>query len=809
MRRSKFALSICLILSVVIGLSVLSSCGGGGGSRPVTKPGDEVIITPPGNRAPVVSQAFENVVLPFAPDSQWESEPLGNYFSDPDDDTLRFGVDIDNSNVASVEVSDTGSLIVRARGSGAATITVTATDPDGLSAAESFTVTTTLDNRRPAVARVFENITLTLSDDPSSGHWASGYLDGYFSDPEGGQLTYQWQSGNDSVAVALADDSLQPTATMAGTPPGLVVEAKGAGNATISVTATDRHGATATQRFSVVVIDNRGVVEPPPADHSDTQAGAATIAFGQTVTGDFHSPNDVDWFRLAVTEPSVVDFQLSVPEGTRISIQDLNGNVLASKVAGSPVTTNFGGLVRSARVTPKQDEQVAVGFSLFLSRAILISLGVPPLTVAAVTTWTLYAAAAAVTLYVSHKLSTITVTPGLELSENLEEFFGCRLRREDNNLEYNIDEHCELELQAVSKQNIRVGSTTVGTFSASGTTVLIDMLCTADTVETTVSSEVRILGLKIPGFKWARPVTVPIPIKLNIGRADKEKCRPQKIPGGPELSITSSPGESVSITLTDYIWDPRDGVLTFTQRIVPPGVSIAENGANWTIRIAPDTTVRETAMTLIAVSTKDRNEIPAEFTFKISVGCEAQVVFNDHDIWTPSRAFTSALLQSEYTGDCKNGRANGQGTYVATGIGDSLRYEGEWEDGEPRGQGEWHIKRLLSERHYRGEWQDRRPHGRGTGSIEYFLGGTESYTGEWVDGLPHGRGTWTEQSAGDRYRYVGEFRNGLQHGRGVETNSYANGDRERLEGEFRNDVLWNGTSTWNGDSCRVVNGVWC
>ena len=174
MRRSKFALGICLILSVAVGLSGLSSCGGGGSSRPATKPGDEVIITPPGNRAPVVSRAFENIVLPFAPGSEWESEPLGNYFSDPDDDTLRFSADTDSSQVASVELSNTGLLIVRAQGAGAATITVTATDPDGLSVAQSFRVTTTFDNRSPTAARTFADIALTLSDDdPSSGHWAS------------------------------------------------------------------------------------------------------------------------------------------------------------------------------------------------------------------------------------------------------------------------------------------------------------------------------------------------------------------------------------------------------------------------------------------------------------------------------------------------------------------------------------------------------------------------------------------------------------------------------------------------------------
>ena len=219
MRRSKFALGICLILSVAVGLSGLSSCGGGGGSsRPATKPGDEVIITPPGNRAPVVSRAFENIVLPFAPGSEWESEPLGNYFSDPDDDTLRFSADTDSSQVASVELSNTGLLIVRAQGAGAATITVTATDPDGLSVAQSFRVTTTLDNRSPTAARTFADIALTLSDDDSViGSLGIGLPRRLlFPTPKASPFSVcavtSGGRSDESIAVVSADDGLLPPA---------------------------------------------------------------------------------------------------------------------------------------------------------------------------------------------------------------------------------------------------------------------------------------------------------------------------------------------------------------------------------------------------------------------------------------------------------------------------------------------------------------------------------------------------------------------------------------------------------------------
>ena len=824
MRRSKFALVICLILSVAVGLSGLSSCGGGGGSRPVTKPGDEVIITPPGNRAPVVSRVFESIVLPFALGSQWESEPLDNYFSDPDGDTLGFSADINSSQVASVELSDTGFLIVRAQGSGAATITVSATDPDGLSTAQSFTVTTTLDNRPPTAARTFDDIALTLSDDdPSSGRWASGYLDAYFSDPEGAQLSYEWQSSDESIAVVRADDGLLPPAgTSAGTPLGLVVDAKGAGITMVSVTATDPHGATTSQRFSIVVEDSRGVVGPPPDDQSDTSAGAARIASGETVRADLHSPDDEDWFRLEITEPSAVDIQLLAAPGTEISVLDLDGNVLASRVAPGLAHTSvraLGGLISpqgEPLVSPRGGPLAAVvigGLVVYRTVVVVVRAGprLKPLLSRAVP-YVLGASYAAITLSIIQTARHVSVKAGTKFSQNLVQYFSCLAERKDNNAEISLDEPCNLEIEAVDWASISFNGAEVASFRIEGNLLVGNAECKAIGVTKGIAFVVKIADIGIPGIGLDESITKSAEVTLNVDRSDEDKCRPQKIPDTPELSVSASPAQSVSIRLTDYISDPRDGRLTFTHKGKPPKVTVDNNGSSWTIRISSDAELGEHSMTITATSRKDETPeiLSADFTLRLSIVCYALVTFNDYDRWTPSQSFMSALILSEYTGDCRNGRANGQGRFVATsGLGQSLIYNGQWENGEPRGQGEWHINMILSERHYEGEWQDRRPHGLGTAKIEYINGNTWRYAGEWVDGELHGRGTWTALTDGDRFRYVGEFRNSLQHGRGVETNTYANGDRERLEGEFRNDVLWNGTSTWNGVSCGVVNGVWC
>ena len=196
-----------------------------------------------------------------------------------------------------------------------------------------------------------------------------------------------------------------------------------------------------------------------------------------------------------------------------------------------------------------------------------------------------------------------------------------------------------------------------------------------------------------------------------------------------------------------------------------------------------------------------------KLVFPDTQGCQARVVFNERGFFTPSRYFSTEFDTASYSGACINGVANGQGTLTASDTGRSLTYTGAWVDGEPRGLGDWRIGASdFGVLRYNGEWRDGQPNGQGTGIVEFVNGNDWRYTGAWVGGNPHGRGTWTALTDGDRYRYVGEFRNGLQHGRGTETNAYANGDRERLVGEFRNDVLWNGTSIWNGETCRVVNG---
>ena len=177
-----------------------------------------------------------------------ESVDLARYFSDPDGDKLSHEATSSDEGVATASVSG-ASLTVAGVSAATATVTVTATDPGGLSVKQSFTVS--VPNRAPeasepipdAEVHVGETVQLTLHD--------------HFSDPDGDVITYEATSSNELLlTVSVSQDEL----TLAGVRPGTV---------TVSVTATDPEGLSATQDFNTIVEVNHA------PEVVDTIAGAS------------------------------------------------------------------------------------------------------------------------------------------------------------------------------------------------------------------------------------------------------------------------------------------------------------------------------------------------------------------------------------------------------------------------------------------------------------------------------------------------------------------------------------------------------
>ncbi len=159
-----------------------------------------------------------------------------SHFGDPDGDRLTYSATTSNASVATVTVA--GSRVtIEAVAEGSATVTVTATDPDGLTAEQDVgvTVQSRQGNRAPTAVGAIDAQTI------DGGSSVAVDVSTHFSDPDGDALTYGATSSNASVA----------TATMSGST--VTIRGVAGGTATVTVTARDPGGLAARQRIRVTV----------------------------------------------------------------------------------------------------------------------------------------------------------------------------------------------------------------------------------------------------------------------------------------------------------------------------------------------------------------------------------------------------------------------------------------------------------------------------------------------------------------------------------------------------------------------------
>ncbi|WP_419942520.1 leishmanolysin-related zinc metalloendopeptidase [Candidatus Palauibacter sp.] len=235
---------------------------------------------------------------------------VSSYFADPDGDRLGYDARSSDPGVATVSTAGDTVTVVAVR-RGAAAITVTAADPDGLEASQPFEVTVL--NSGPAADGRIPDLESPL------GREATVEVSPYFTDPDGDSLTYRAESSDPAVAAAAAAGS------------ELTIRALARGAATITVTAADPDGLEATLDFEVTVPNSGPAANGSLADLELRRGDAATV----DLSSHFTDPDgDVLTYRAESSDPAVA---AAVAAGSELTIRALaRGSTTITVTASDP-----------------------------------------------------------------------------------------------------------------------------------------------------------------------------------------------------------------------------------------------------------------------------------------------------------------------------------------------------------------------------------------------------------------------------------------------------------------------------------------
>ena len=246
---------------------------------------------------------------------------VADNFSDPDGDELAYSAASSDEAVATVAAE--GSMVtITPVAEGSATVTVTATDPDGLSAEQTIAVSVQGPaNQAPVAVGTIDAQTLAVGGDPAAVDVAEN-----FSDPDGDELAYSAASSDEAVATVAVEGSMVTISPVA------------EGSATVTVTAADPEGLSAEQTIAVSVqgSTNQAPVAVGMIDDATLPAGGDSLVL--SLVELFSDPNgDSLAFSGATTDSTVAEVEAIVDSTSVALVRALGmGNATITLTATDP-----------------------------------------------------------------------------------------------------------------------------------------------------------------------------------------------------------------------------------------------------------------------------------------------------------------------------------------------------------------------------------------------------------------------------------------------------------------------------------------
>ena len=260
-----------------------------------------VSVQGPANQAPVAVGTIDAQTLTVGGDPA--AVDVADNFSDPDGDELAYSAASSDEAVATVAAE--GSMVtITPVAEGSATVTVTAADPDGLSAEQTIAVSVQGPaNQAPVAVGTIDAQTLAVGGDPAAVDVADN-----FSDPDGDELAYSASSSDEAVATVAAEGSMVTITPVA------------EGSATVTVTAADPGGLSAEQTIAVSVQSstNQAPVAVGMIEDATLPAGGDSLVL--SLADLFSDPNGDSLAFSGATTDSTVAVVEEIVDSTSVAL---------------------------------------------------------------------------------------------------------------------------------------------------------------------------------------------------------------------------------------------------------------------------------------------------------------------------------------------------------------------------------------------------------------------------------------------------------------------------------------------------------